>query len=63
MDSASGQHPEEEMPVFNMGLGMLVVVSADQADAALAAAQTAASRVGVVKPRSDGPVEFTPVFN
>ena len=46
--------------VFNMGLGMLVVVSVDQADAALAAAQTAASRVGVVKPAAMDPSNLRP---
>ncbi len=44
-----GQIDEDEMAhVFNLGLGMLVVVPADQSDAALAALGPAAWRVGEI---------------
>lgn len=49
--------------VFNMGLGLLVIVPADQADAVLAAVSTPAWRVGTIVEHTQGPrVLFTPAL-
>ena len=54
-----GSVPLNEMlRVFNMGLGMLVVVSPEHAESALHALKTDAYVVGKVTPRSGAPVEF-----
>jgi len=51
--------PEEMWRTFNMGLGMLVVVPADQADAAVAAGAAVGARVvGAIIERGDRAVEL-----
>lgn len=51
-----GRIDEREMAhVFNLGLGMLVIVPADQADAALRALGADAWPVGEMMPREDDP--------
>ncbi len=51
-----GRISEEEMAhVFNLGLGMLLIVPADQADHALGILGEGAWMVGEVIPRGDGP--------
>jgi phosphoribosylformylglycinamidine cyclo-ligase len=50
-----GVSNDEMLRVFNMGVGMVVVVPAEQADAALHAAGPGAARIGRVAPRgADG---------
>lgn len=50
--------------VFNMGLGLLVVVPAADRDRALAAAKTEAYAIGAITARGDGPpVVFDPPFS
>ncbi|MEJ5198909.1 MAG: AIR synthase-related protein, partial [Anaerolineae bacterium] len=54
-----GQIDEQEMAhVFNLGLGMLVIVSADQADAALRALAGDAWLVGEMVAADRGDVQF-----
>jgi phosphoribosylformylglycinamidine cyclo-ligase len=56
---ASGDIADMEMRrVFNCGLGMLLVVPADQVDAALAAVPEALRVVGEITARDGAPVVF-----
>ena len=50
-----GVADNEMMRVFNMGLGMLVFVAADERERALAALGEGAWAVGEMEPRGDGP--------
>ncbi|MCA9541967.1 MAG: phosphoribosylformylglycinamidine cyclo-ligase, partial [Myxococcales bacterium] len=52
--------PAEMHRVFNMGLGLLIVVPAAQAEAALRLLHCPASIVGRVEPRVEAPVVFDP---
>jgi phosphoribosylformylglycinamidine cyclo-ligase len=49
---AGGVHPDEMWRTFNMGIGMVVVVPADQADAVVAAAGMPVHRIGRVVEQS-----------
>jgi phosphoribosylaminoimidazole (AIR) synthetase len=48
IQEAGGVHPDEMWRTFNMGIGMVVVVPAGQADAAVAAAGMPVHRIGRV---------------